>query len=425
MSLDIFNTHPRIWTNARLHAEEHRIRIVSDAAEESSLERVREVFERCRDLLIKDLDQQDPKTRMKLTFCCNQNIAQLNERIKAYNAAKTAEKITKLDLIPLPGIVFHKKEGLESVVTKKQFDPKLVPPSYAPDTDCLNEWVKAQHPVIQPVAFALAQGVADHYVSFPEFIQALDETTAKVERRIENRSFGLVLVDGEEKSGLWVSRLARFNRPPNTQRTAFSFSKMAIMGYTGILSDEEKKIRDWVVVDDASYSANQMKGEILRYVIPGLIKNIPEGEIRIHLAVPYMTPYAVDYLENKLLEELGEEDSQVEANSYRIKIFLGNSRELMPIGKIFEGIGDPEDRTIAKRLSEVISSMKENSYSKNCQQKLSVNYFDHKVGDELSFPAYLSEGKVVNYSYRSNYLSLKEEVPSPIPQFNPVYKDDD
>lgn len=346
---------------------------------DSSLKKIQQLFERSKDSFVQQMGPAEPKMlkemnpeerrnfneRVKKICHANGNILQLNEKIERYNSRTGVfRKIPTIASIPLPFAPPQKPDP--DFISKKNFAAKLIPDEHYPDMNRLNSWVEEQHFSFQPVTFALAQSVLENYVPFADFVKALDETTQIVEKKIEDRSFGIVVDKEATKSGRWVSQLAQFSRVPNANKTHTSLES---------LSDQEAQIRDWVVIDDASYSALQMSN-ILSTMIDGLNKNIPEGEIRIYVAIPYMSPFAMERLLSKATP--------------RIKILLANSRQLT---QVIDVVNDVE----GKANSEIKEKLQGYLYLK--PSGLTLNYFAHKIGDRVSFEPAVKAGVIFKPSH--------------------------
>lgn len=316
---------------------------------------------------------------------------------------QTAAKIDSPQLKLRP-FIYQSSRSLDP----QRFNPTLLPASNTqPNLDLLQKWVNIQHQPLQPFARALAQAVIDNYVGFDRFIDALDDTIKQVEDKCTGRPMGIVTQDDADKSGYWVRRLISLKQPPAADKRLLEMHQP--------LSEEEAKIRDWVIVDDATYSATQLRNEILPTFLRGAVKQIPTGEINVHIAIPFMTQFAVDYLKNNILSEICDNTPALKAHAHRIKILPTYFQRLTSVSEFIDKLTPDEQAPIREYYRAQISANLD---------KLSPTYFAHKVGDSLSFPKEIKEGHLYPLIRDGQIVAPGQLVSAltTVPKITPPYK---
>lgn len=303
---------------------------------------------------------------------------------------------------------------MESQVDQRRFEGIPLPkPGSEPDPTTLRNWAEGQHSDLHPFVHKLVQSILNNYCSFEQFIIALDESVQAVEKVCGDNPKGILCSSDCMKSGYWVSRLCNFQKKANVIKSPIDFLPSWLGD--GKLSTEELEIADWIIVDDAVYSCTQLKEEILPNFLRGLFRQIPQDKtIRIHLAIPFMTAYAKNYIENRLLKDLGEKIPCLLPILDRVTLLPTQTRQMPSLDNIIDSLKE-KDRKVANRFL-IQWGIRDNS-------RIATTYFAHKVGDSLSFPSFLTM-KLCYCDYEKEtgrYLG-KPIDKSPVPYIKQPYK---
>lgn len=238
-----------------------------------------------------------------------------------------------------------------------------------------------------------------NYVSFTEFTNALATQIEYINSHFTDRDFVIVNTDTERgkspKSDHWATAIAK----PNLKVKPNAVVMVSKLGEHLSQNPDTKNI---VIFDDCCYS-----GEQIRQLINGIWREKPEKTkaLNTYVAVPYMT-----HDSEKTIQETGRRTG--------IKTTLIQHRNIPNIeeimSKLFKGAGLEKNK---KLLDLVWDTGERVTVLSN-----TLTYFQHKVPDHISFPAYLREGNVVDYDSKETrrwYTGVA--VPS-IPSITPPYK---
>lgn len=339
------------------------------------------------------------ETDINSLFNCNKNIECLNEKIWRANRRCLTPKPLLSSLTPLP------IPELQTLSHPTQTN--------APNAERANNWVLRQHPSIQPLAYTLATSVIKNYITFPQFLEALDESARIAEQNIGFSPFGMIILNKPDgASGPWVADCLRLSRKPVAQLIITASEKVT---WTNMheLFGAPKQITHWMVVDDALYSGQQLREQILPYAVSALRKKYLYEALTIHLVIPYVNTHGKALVET-YCKRLSHEN---------IKVLFANSRTMPNIKKVVEKLSE-EDRVAGLALVDTVYRP-----PLRC-----TTYFEHKVGDHLSFPDALNKGTIKTRTYKG-FLNATEkkyvEIPGNervagqlgfIPKFVPPYK---
>lgn len=222
------------------------------------------------------------------------------------------------------------------------FVPKPVR-SNAPVESLFQEWVNA-HP--EGLARRAAQAIKDNtqHISQAEFEAALEKTVKSANDIIGENDFAVIVDQG--RSNQWVAELALplFRKLPKqiADRQAY-INEVARSG-----------INDFVFIDDAIYSGQQMGLNIFEFLEGLKLEGKDLSEVRIIVVTPYSTNY-------------GRRNIQRYSKTYTI-VFPQQET----IQTIAEKIPDPD-------ILETISKMYPGGNNSR-----TLTYFDHKIPDSLS-----------------------------------------
>lgn len=438
VNFSLIDSEPRSWKNSILTAKDNAILLINEPLNlygklvkfidnliygDTSILKIRDRFNDQIEQLKTELPKLNLKERIKKVQHCNKNIQQLNEKIARHNHNMwfPLPKCPSIQLLSQPPLSPSSVQPITNVDSEAvRFNEVDLPDQTVkndPDPEKLRNWVDHQHPAFQPFARELAQSIIDNYVDFPHFVKSLDETTALVEKKCGGLPFGAISMTNAGKSGYWVQKMVLFQSKPAATKSTLEFVEHASFNFNGKLSDKEKQIRDWVIIDDASYSATQIVEEILPYVLEGLIKNIPEGEIRLHFAIPFMTEFAENYLKNQALKDLEERYPKFKGCLlHRIKCLPSNTVRMVSIRQIADKLESDEDKDIALKFFQqfFLQWLKKT-------EKIATTFFAHKMGDNLSFTTFIKDGNIIDYNYKTEMFESNKNSDSPLPNIKPPY----
>jgi hypothetical protein len=324
------------------------------------------------------------KRKAKQALAVNKNVQCFNEKLMRFNVlledkSKTLEPIPLLPLLPLrieqPEQTSAEKEALSKrmrVVLGSEIERKTL------HIQALTKWVLAQHTSFQPTAYAAAQSVVENHIDHPTFFSALDQTLQMVQADLQGRPVGLVSwVNMSKASNLLVKMIAKRMLKPQQEFAVQEKLTEYGMNLTKPPSMQEDA-RDWVIVDDALYEGLEFKNRVLAKIREVLMSHIhQDGEIRIYIAIPYMTKEAYEELQKPFL------------NNERFKIILHPPKIMPSIETIRRGLSK-EDVIAGHALIPPDQS-----------PSIVSTTFDHCMPDERTFPSALINGVVLKRTYKS------------------------
>ncbi|MFC2048983.1 nucleoside monophosphate kinase, partial [Elusimicrobiota bacterium] len=220
----------------------------------------------------------------------------------------------------------------------------------------LQQWIEAHPEALQGLARFIGDNLT--HIAQGEFEEQLSKTLDNFINRIGNKKFAVVSYAGTTKSNYWVYKLAR----------DMGYMKNAV--YVEILDTdklskviEEYDLENVLVIDDASYSGHQL-ANVYSTVSREVSKTSRSG-INIHLAVPFMTEKAINYLNKETI------------NGFRIS----EHRVMKTFLELVKEFGNQE---ISKKFSQLYGMRQGSS-----KYDPALTYFDHKVPDHESILGYI------------------------------------
>ncbi len=254
----------------------------------------------------------------------------------------------------------------------------LRPESHPIQRDALREWVglhcnKKERRIAEKIANAT------RHISQGEFEEALARSVDSFNRQItalpkEQQKYVILVHD--QKSSAWVTELA-------LPKLAVRPEKIVQYSCFSLFQKEHPEINRFAYFDDAVYSGEQVRA---------YLKSFRKGA-DVHLIIPYMTDEKLIYSPGKQIHLASHEKIALLSD-----ILGSDSRQLQ-------------------------------LYNPHQLSRLTVTYFDHKVGDSISFFEPLVNGRLPIPHYPLNrdddlkcYIRRKKVSDAPVPQFRPPYK---
>ena len=426
-------TNPFAWKDGFLFASQNSLQIIPKSKwygnviknftsftsntylSQSSLLRIRTEFERLRreNLAVTDLQK---------IFTANKNISCLNEKIRRYNKdhPHTATPLAIVEKLPLPQLQAVISDDSTRASEARLEELSMPEEGHEPNIEKANLWVQSQHASLQPLAFALAKSVIRNYVDFPTFVASLDKSVAQALKTIGRKPFGIVTWDEPHgSSGPWVRSLLKMSKQPQAEMSIlYNKKKLPIPTTTFDVQNKKSRahtkknpiVKDWILVDDAVYTGTQLN-QILSTLKGKLASLYPNEEIRIHVAIPYMSSFA---LKNLQTAETNKTNDTITIVPYPVHI-------MESVAEVAERSLSEEDRQAGQLLVDTLFR------NLSC-----TTYFAHKVGDGVSLPRNLSDGAVWMRLYKLlKQTAVLDEAQSNasfvnytqfIPEFRPHYR---
>jgi hypothetical protein len=248
------------------------------------------------------------------------------------------------------------------------YPPKAPNKSIFPNQKLSTDWVNAHEPKFQGVAQKLIENI-DH-VTHKEFVAELKNSVEDFNRYLdsqEDKSYIIVIPGDYKKSALWVTSLALdFLKHPPTKIVMLDDPN-----YDQILSDSN--ITKIAVFDDAAYSGAQM-AEYMNSIV------LQTKTTTICPIIPFMTNVAKARIRNKL-EGLNTQ--------YQI-----SQHKIMPSFSNF--LDDEEKKLLREEGGSAFRARAQNAINPSGFDNLTLTYFDHKKGDDLSLVPSIDTGCLLN-----------------------------
>ncbi|MBS4163679.1 Uncharacterized protein PRO82_000982 [Candidatus Protochlamydia amoebophila] len=264
------------------------------------------------------------------------------------------------------------------------------PPEQQIDGHAYKQWVESYEAKYQPVLNNLQSKIT--YVSYEVFHEALTRAYQQFDGKVADY---IALVE-PEKSQKWVTELV--------MKQGFDAKAYLCVGENGADRLEyslgqmkgNKDVRDYVIVDDGSYSGNQMANNIssANRIIQ---KKTEVKQPTFHVIIPYITQTAL----NKLKEL--QKDKGIKLEIYHAVIMKTISEEI-------------KSSDLNKIKDVFWKGMDQNAQAQR-PNTAALHWFAHKVPNQMSFPDVLAKGTVTHPKSKTS----GDPVPF-IPEFTPPYK---
>ena len=311
---------------------------------------------------------------------------------KGYQSIK--DKITKNKIIPVTGSLLPSLRDFENklaktnifktFLTKEEAEKEILKDVQTPITQNkidevkLNNWVNAHQGEARDVVEVIAKNI--NWVSFNEFKEQLKKVTLAFKEKIGDKKYAIVINTGEEKSDKWVISLIKNELPKNYE---------IVLGSSSSIKNfvlENPDIKDFLFIDDASYSGSQMGN-----IVDTLYEKLREvnKKVNTYLVIPYMTEYAY----SRIIEGRSADQKQ-----YLNFIPLADKpfdiyKKMKTLEEVFAD--DPSVTTDGAALLYRANRMYK-TRNTTSSRALTLIYFEHKVPDDFSFSDYVKNGRVVN-----------------------------
>ncbi|MEI8366534.1 MAG: hypothetical protein WCF65_08990 [Parachlamydiaceae bacterium] len=236
------------------------------------------------------------------------------------------------------------------------------------------------------------------HVSYEAFKNNLKKTVDRFINNVGKKSY--VAFVEPNKSQQWVTTIA--------MAYGFKASAYVRLGQDGanclssaLLNTDEKDERfatDYVIIDDASYSGNQMANNIsaAHHVLQEKFK---DKNIIFHILLPYITNVAKNKMEN--------------LRNKPITIILYTSEIIQTV-----------EEAVSKKNRIIKQVLWNNSLPEEQNRKVkttALHWFDHKIPNSMSFPDVLASGLVTqpkSQNHKGKYIQF-------IPSITPPYKSEE
>lgn len=254
----------------------------------------------------------------------------------------------------------------DSVIANLQVEERFHKPKYGGiDRAKLEEWVQAHPESVREDA----RKVAEHfrYIDAAEFQRALHTTLDSYMEKRGAVSDHYLLLNEEGGSGAGIAKMALRHFGAKYPKARFHI----LSGKTAIDRANNGEVKDFVIVDDASYTGGQVVIKLAH------IQKESKNKLNFHILVPYFTPYAIENipLGYKLSQEFIKSGVQQGLPGYR------------------PGYGPLDTQFYAREILPTISDVKGLSpeYVKAvCYRPTgcALNYFPWTVPDGTSSPSF-------------------------------------
>lgn len=266
--------------------------------------------------------------------------------------------------------------------------PKHPDPCQGMNENLYEQWVAAnKNEYAKPLA-ELKTKIT--HVSYEHFQIVLKETIERFLSTISNKSRFVSLVE-PGKSQKWVTEIAIQN--------GLKASAYVCIGEEGAnnleyavqnISSKDRRFKHYVIVDDGSYSGNQMTNNISTAY--RILKEKFADEPIFHVLIPFITKTA-----------------STKINNLKTKGIIVNLHSSIEMPTVYEAISEEKRAKVLQILWPHQSGSKQDNLAKST----ALYWFDHKIPNSMSFPEVLATGIVTQ---------AKEGVDdSPIPFIPPVH----
>ncbi|WP_075882971.1 phosphoribosyltransferase-like protein [Candidatus Protochlamydia sp. W-9] len=258
------------------------------------------------------------------------------------------------------------------------------------DGHAYKQWVESYEAKYQPALNNLQNKIT--YVSYEVFHEALTRAYQQFDGKVADY---IALVE-PEKSQKWVTELVMKQGFDAKAYLCVGEEGAARLEYSLDQMEGNKNVRDYVIVDDGSYSGNQMANNISS--ANRIIQKKTEVEQpTFHVIIPYITQTAL----NKLKEL--QKDKGIKLEIYHAVIMKTISEEIRP-------------QDLSKIKDIFWKGMDQNAQAQR-PTTAALHWFAHKVPNQMSFPDVLAKGTVTHPKPKTS----GDPVPF-IPEFTPPYK---
>lgn len=239
-----------------------------------------------------------------------------------------------------------------------------------PNYEHLREWVDSQAtPKLREIAQKMVQNL--HYVSFADFLAALNLIVTRFNQQIGSEPFIIVVAGSSKKakegcSDRWVPAIALQHTELNPPSNITTIAELPL----ALVSNPN--IKNILLLDDATYSGAQMSETISSIINTlGGIQTLNTMYLNIHIAIPYYTKEAMDQISSK------------PPYLHKLQInFIGHQ----PMPTMLEIIG-VENFEYLKKIG-----------TQDIYPRQTLTYFDHRLADHWSIYQPIYTGEMVKFN---------------------------
>ncbi|MFT4553985.1 MAG: hypothetical protein ACI9S8_002630 [Chlamydiales bacterium] len=312
----------------------------------------------------------------------------------------------------LPSLVENSAESMSTIFAFSDEIPRPTR-SNAMNEKELKKWIDAHPRSVRKSVEAAVSKV--RHVDQEGFERALKKCARQLVEELEGsgeiNGFQYSVYGEDKKSNKWAYKIAEQEFPESLRPEKFLGARICGEGDSISVSE------NIVLFDDATYSGEQL-GRIIRHTKAQVKaaqnmhpdKNIPMPKLWI--CIPFMT--------NK-----GEANVRSALEKTGLEFFIADHERIDTVQELFES--QPKTLNTLNSMwgfaeSELMSGKKDVPLSvvkhlRARAESQGLIYFDHKVGDNLSFPEALAEGVVIDKKKRKSKKTFDV-----IPKTHPPYK---
>ncbi|KIC71618.1 hypothetical protein DB44_DI00230 [Candidatus Protochlamydia amoebophila] len=262
------------------------------------------------------------------------------------------------------------------------------PPEQQINGHAYKQWVESYEAKYQPALNNLQSKIT--YVSYEVFHEALTRAYQQFDGKVNDY---IALVE-PGKSQKWVTELVMQQGLNAKAYLCVGEEGAARLDYSLKQMEKNRDIPNYVIVDDGSYSGNQMANNISR--ADEIILKNTGVKPTFHVIIPYITQTALAKLE-------GLRKSNVKIQIYHAVIMKTISEEI-------------KSNDLSKIKDVFWKGMDQNALAER-PNTAALHWFAHKVPNQMSFPDVLAKGTVTHPKPKTS----GDPVPF-IPEFTPPYK---
>lgn len=254
-----------------------------------------------------------------------------------------------------------------------------------------NLWIEAHQDKYRQALRTLKNKIT--HIPYSTFVESLQKTVSDFNTK---RNFRCVCLVQPGKSQKWVSEIAR--TLDFKARTYLCLGEQGADGLEYSLKTMPSKdicyLNHVVIIDDGSFSGNQMANNISR--ANDILRNKFNIDPTFHILIPYVTQTAQRKINN--LSQRG------------VKIELYYS-EIMPV------IAEVINKKTLPLLMDVLWPGANAEEKNRKANSTALHWFDHNIPNEMSFPQILTEGivtesvKAYHIAENASFRFLPEVVP--------------
>lgn len=252
-------------------------------------------------------------------------------------------------------------------------DPLMPKASKGMDGNAYDRWSASYNKRYSKALASLKKKIT--HVSQQKFETALNET---VDQFMSCKPEQYVAFVEPGKSQKWVTEVAlRNGLEPAAAYVAIGEEGANALAYA--LSDiewDDDRFKEYVIIDDASYSGNQMANNIS--AANRIVRDKFPGAVPVfHVLVPFATETAI----NKI--------ASLSQKGVDVRIY---NADLMPT------VAQAIEKTHHKAMQEILWPDMDPKTQAKRMSSTALHWFDHKIPNSMSFPEVLADGRTSNRS---------------------------